>query len=182
MLLQRIGFPYRDINLARSYDWKILEDLKVRLCTLTEVWKKNPYIFDALIYSPDGCRAQPVWLCSQATRQTNRKIWTSCLRWNHTCTYGNHVQQNYNFGKLKPKIQGLFEPRFVEYDRKRIGLRPSACPDVTDEIIDQREHFVRYWLRDFFRPLNFFLLSLTDAGDDHIHATFIGYLEWWHNY
>jgi actin-related protein 8 len=38
VLLQRIGFPYRDINLARSYDWKVLEDLKVRLTTLNEVW------------------------------------------------------------------------------------------------------------------------------------------------
>jgi len=31
----------------------------------------------------------------------------------------------------------LFEPRVIEYDRKRIGLRPTACSDVTDEIIDQ---------------------------------------------
>ena len=37
VLLDRICFPYRDINLARSYDWSVLEDLKGRLCTLTEV-------------------------------------------------------------------------------------------------------------------------------------------------
>lgn len=37
ILLERIGFPYRDIDLARSYDWKVMEDLKSRLCTLTEV-------------------------------------------------------------------------------------------------------------------------------------------------
>ncbi|KAI0047018.1 hypothetical protein FA95DRAFT_1473176, partial [Auriscalpium vulgare] len=36
VLLDRIGFPYRDINLARAYDWSVLEDLKARLCTLAE--------------------------------------------------------------------------------------------------------------------------------------------------
>lgn len=37
VLLDRIHFPYRDIDLARSYDWNVMEDLKSRLCTLTEV-------------------------------------------------------------------------------------------------------------------------------------------------
>ncbi|KAH9990563.1 actin-related protein [Russula vinacea] len=36
VLLDRICFPYRDIDLARSYDWNVLEELKSRLCTLTE--------------------------------------------------------------------------------------------------------------------------------------------------
>ncbi|KAJ7170507.1 hypothetical protein C8R43DRAFT_981998 [Mycena crocata] len=36
VLLDRIHFPYRDINLARSYDWSVMEDLKSRLCTLAE--------------------------------------------------------------------------------------------------------------------------------------------------
>ncbi|KAF7356541.1 Actin-related protein 8 [Mycena venus] len=36
VLLERIHFPYRDINLARSYDWSVMEDLKSRLCTLAE--------------------------------------------------------------------------------------------------------------------------------------------------
>ncbi|KAJ7696593.1 nucleus protein [Mycena rosella] len=36
VLLERIHFPYRDINLARSYDWGVMEDLKARLCTLAE--------------------------------------------------------------------------------------------------------------------------------------------------
>src|ERR1700733_3672467 len=37
VLLERISFPYRDINLARWYDWNVMEDLKTRLCTLAEV-------------------------------------------------------------------------------------------------------------------------------------------------
>lgn len=37
VLLERINFPYRDINLARWYDWNVMEDLKARLCTLAEV-------------------------------------------------------------------------------------------------------------------------------------------------
>jgi len=36
VLLSRISFPYKDANLARSYDWNVLEDLKARLCTLAE--------------------------------------------------------------------------------------------------------------------------------------------------
>ncbi|KAG1746603.1 uncharacterized protein EDB91DRAFT_1327944 [Suillus paluster] len=36
VLLERISFPYRDINLARRYDWAVMEDLKARLCTLAE--------------------------------------------------------------------------------------------------------------------------------------------------
>ncbi|KIM90506.1 hypothetical protein PILCRDRAFT_812253 [Piloderma croceum F 1598] len=36
VLLNRISFPYRDINLARWYDWNVIEDLKTRLCTLAE--------------------------------------------------------------------------------------------------------------------------------------------------
>lgn len=37
VLLERINFPYRDVNLARWYDWSVMEDLKIRLCTLAEV-------------------------------------------------------------------------------------------------------------------------------------------------
>lgn len=37
VLLERINFPYRDINLARWHDWLVMEDLKARLCTLAEV-------------------------------------------------------------------------------------------------------------------------------------------------
>lgn len=37
ILLDRISFPYRDIDLARWYDWNVMEDLKARLCTLAEV-------------------------------------------------------------------------------------------------------------------------------------------------
>lgn len=37
VMLEKIGFPYRDLSLARSYDWNVIEDLKARLCTLAEV-------------------------------------------------------------------------------------------------------------------------------------------------
>jgi actin-related protein 8 len=37
VLLQKINFPYRDMDLARSYDWNVMEDIKARLCTLAEV-------------------------------------------------------------------------------------------------------------------------------------------------
>ena len=37
VLLEKISFPYRDLNLARSYDWHVMEDLKACICTLAEV-------------------------------------------------------------------------------------------------------------------------------------------------
>lgn len=37
VLLDRISFPYREIDLARSYDWVVMEDIKSRICTLSEV-------------------------------------------------------------------------------------------------------------------------------------------------
>ncbi|CAL1714580.1 unnamed protein product [Somion occarium] len=36
VMLEKMNFPYRDVNLARSYDWHVFEDLKARLCTLAE--------------------------------------------------------------------------------------------------------------------------------------------------
>jgi actin-related protein 8 len=37
VLLQRIGFPYKEVDLARTYDWAVLEELKKHICTLAEV-------------------------------------------------------------------------------------------------------------------------------------------------
>lgn len=36
-LLERIHFPYRDVDLSHSYDWNLIEELKAKLCTLAEV-------------------------------------------------------------------------------------------------------------------------------------------------
>ncbi|KAJ7066547.1 hypothetical protein C8F01DRAFT_1208684 [Mycena amicta] len=36
VLLSRIQFPYRELDLARIYDWNVMEDLKSRLCSLLE--------------------------------------------------------------------------------------------------------------------------------------------------
>lgn len=37
VLLRRINLPYREMDLVRSYDWNVMEDLKAQICTLTEV-------------------------------------------------------------------------------------------------------------------------------------------------
>ncbi len=37
VLLDRIGFPYKEFDLARSYDWAVMEDIKAEICTLSEV-------------------------------------------------------------------------------------------------------------------------------------------------
>ena len=36
-LLERVHFPYHDVNLASAYDWNLMEDMKAKICTLGEV-------------------------------------------------------------------------------------------------------------------------------------------------
>lgn len=36
-LLMRNGFPYRDADITRWYDWTVLEDLKERTVVMSEV-------------------------------------------------------------------------------------------------------------------------------------------------
>ncbi|KZT27931.1 actin-like ATPase domain-containing protein [Neolentinus lepideus HHB14362 ss-1] len=102
VLLDRINFPYRDIDLARWYDWEVMEDLKKRLCTLSEAEVAlNLYDF--------------------AVKQPNKP----------TQKYGLRA---YDEIILAPMC--IFEPRVIEFDRKRIGMRPSSHPDVTEEIVE----------------------------------------------
>lgn len=42
VLLRRIKFPYKDMDLNHSYDWNVMEDLKARLCTLADVCLIDP--------------------------------------------------------------------------------------------------------------------------------------------
>ena len=37
VLLNRISFPYKELDLTRMHDWAVMEDLKCRICTLNEV-------------------------------------------------------------------------------------------------------------------------------------------------
>ena len=43
VLLRRIKFPYKDMDLNNSYDWNVMEDLKARLCTLADVCVSDPF-------------------------------------------------------------------------------------------------------------------------------------------
>ncbi|GLB41816.1 hypothetical protein LshimejAT787_1004160 [Lyophyllum shimeji] len=52
VLLQRINFPYRDLDLTRSYDWNIMQDLKCRLCTLSEA-DVALNLYDFVVRRPD---------------------------------------------------------------------------------------------------------------------------------
>jgi actin-related protein len=36
-LLQRINFPYKEVDLSRWHDWTVLEELKERMVVLSEV-------------------------------------------------------------------------------------------------------------------------------------------------
>ncbi|KAF5350283.1 hypothetical protein D9758_007801 [Tetrapyrgos nigripes] len=103
VLLDRICFPYRDINLARSYDWNVMEDLKTRICTLLEV-DVALNLYDFVVRKP----GQP------AEKYTIRA---------------------YDEVILAP--MSIFEPRVIEFERKRVGTSNFPLPDVTEEILEQ---------------------------------------------
>lgn len=67
VLLERISFPYRDINLVRAYDWNVMEDLKVRLCTLAEV-SILTLQFGHNLYRVGRRWLEPVRVCRTKTR------------------------------------------------------------------------------------------------------------------
>ncbi|THU81080.1 actin-like ATPase domain-containing protein [Dendrothele bispora CBS 962.96] len=103
VLLDRICFPYRDINLARSYDWNVMEDLKTRMCTLLEV-DVALNLYDFIVRKP----AQPA-------EKYSIRVYDEII--------------------LAP--MSIFEPRVIEFDRKRVGTNDMLHSDVTEEILDQ---------------------------------------------
>jgi actin-related protein 8 len=42
-ILQKSSFPYRDLDLARSQDWLMMDNLKIKICTLEEVRFLAPF-------------------------------------------------------------------------------------------------------------------------------------------
>ncbi|KAI0676080.1 actin-like ATPase domain-containing protein [Trametes maxima] len=104
VLLEKIGFPYRDINLARSYDWSVLEDLKARLCTLAEG--------DVALNLYDFSVRRP----GKATEKYGLRAYDEII--------------------LAPMC--LFEPRVVEFDNKKRGMRfLTRVPDMAEEMVEQ---------------------------------------------
>ncbi|EJF64395.1 actin-like ATPase domain-containing protein [Dichomitus squalens] len=104
VLLEKIGFPYRDINLARSYDWKVMEDLKARLCTLAEG--------DVALNLYDFSVRRP----GHATEK-----------------YGLRA-----YDEIILAAMCLFEPRVIEFEQKRAGMRfLMRAPDMAEEMVEQ---------------------------------------------
>lgn len=142
VLLERINFPYRDMDLRRSYDWNLMEDLKSRLCTLAEVRSPNPYIRIQL-KSPQGDVALNLY--DFVVRRPDRP----------TEKYGLRAYDEIILAPMVPPVcksqysfstnsQCLFEPRVVDFDRKRLGFQQHRSPDVTEGIIElQADHVVR---------------------------------------
>lgn len=45
-LLHRLSFPYKEVDLAKWYDWVVVEELKERLVVLSEV--RFPFVLPSL--------------------------------------------------------------------------------------------------------------------------------------
>lgn len=71
---------------------------------------------------------------------------------------------SFSFSSL---LQCLFEPRVIEFDSKRLGLRPYST-DVVEEIIEQHgDQVVRLRTNYNFRIAD---RPKPDKSDDNIHA------------
>lgn len=88
VLLERIKFPYREIDLNRSYDWAMLEDLKARICTLAEVSLRWCCSFNHLTLSAVGCESQSLRLCCETAWEVDRKIRIKSVRRSHSGSNG----------------------------------------------------------------------------------------------
>ncbi|KAI9060920.1 actin-like ATPase domain-containing protein [Trametes sanguinea] len=104
VLLEKIGFPYRDINLARSYDWNVMEDLKARICTLAE-GDVALNLYDFYVRRP-----------GKPTEKYGLRAYDEII--------------------LAPMC--LFEPRVIEFEHKRAGMRfLTRAPDIAEEMVEQ---------------------------------------------
>lgn len=66
VLLKRIYLPYKEMDLIRSYDWNVMEDLKAKMCTLTEVSvleASHPYLYIKLV---DRVISRPIYTASRS--------------------------------------------------------------------------------------------------------------------
>ncbi|KAI0330934.1 actin-like ATPase domain-containing protein [Cubamyces sp. BRFM 1775] len=104
VLLEKISFPYRDLNLARSYDWHVMEDLKARICTLAE-GDVALNLYDFYVRRP-----------GKPTEKYGLRAYDEII--------------------LAPMC--LFEPRVIEFDHKRSGMRfLTRAPDMAEEMVEQ---------------------------------------------
>ncbi|KAI0832128.1 actin-like ATPase domain-containing protein [Trametes gibbosa] len=104
VLFEKIGFPYRDMDLAQSYDWNVIEDLKARLCTLAEG--------DVALNLYDFSVRRP----GKPTEKYGLRAYDEII--------------------LSPMC--LFEPRVIEFERKRAGMRfLTRAPDMAEEMVEQ---------------------------------------------
>lgn len=45
-MLTRSAFPYRDLDLGRSQEWKMMDNLKIKICTLEEVRHRVSFVIE----------------------------------------------------------------------------------------------------------------------------------------
>lgn len=46
--------------------------------------------------------------------------------------------------RLDNRLQCLFEPRILDHDRRKIGMKSIQHPDVVDDVYDTRENMEGY--------------------------------------
>jgi actin-related protein 8 len=125
VMLQRIGFPYKDADLSRTYDWAVFEDLKKTMCTLTEASLAH-FWQSIATYSRNRSFAQTL----QADVALNLYSFNVRRPGERTRQYQLRA---YDENILAPMC--IFEPRVVEFDNKRQGPSAFSSLGVDEEIV-----------------------------------------------
>lgn len=79
VLLNKIRFPYKEMDLNRMHDWAVIEDLKCRICTLNEVRLLFILWMHADV-SVERSRAECVRLLGAKAGEDAREVWIAGLR------------------------------------------------------------------------------------------------------
>ena len=178
VLLEKIGFPYADIDLARSYDWNVMEELKARLCTLAEV-KCAAQFIALLLTRMQGDVALNLYDFS--VRRPGRETEKYGLRAYDEIILAPMASHDLVFKLLIfiSLLQCLFEPRVIEFEQKRAGMRfLMRAPDMAEEMVEQSadkfsERYVRSFHIQTLSGVSSRTHRATDTGYDDFHPAFV---------
>ncbi|GAA6053412.1 hypothetical protein JCM3770_002314 [Rhodotorula araucariae] len=122
-LLLRINLPYKEANLARWYDWIVIEELKERLVVLSE-GDIGLNLYDFYVRHP-----------GTLTQKYSMRVYDDCILAPYvrssqsfgfrSTTYANHVH-----------TQALFAPRVIDFDAKRTPQQRGLWSKDVDENVD----------------------------------------------
>ena len=135
-LLEHVHFPYRDANLARAYDWSLMDDLKSRICTLAEVSAAPSFVLHRVDVRRGRGGVEHLRLFCAAAGTTDGKIQPARVQRSDPGAYGGCLSGTVGCRSLTTG-QCIFEPRVLEFEHKKAYMQPLWNPGVGEEMVEQ---------------------------------------------